>query len=98
MGQVRREDAALVRFSCGRAGVQPMGELMRSNDAVLMSYAADLLAQNGIPHHVADAHMSVLEGSLGILARRLLVAEADRARARQVLIRAGLGAELRPDG
>ena len=41
--------------------------------------------------------MSVLEGSLGILPRRVLVAEEDVAPARRLLRDAGLGHELRPD-
>ena len=41
--------------------------------------------------------MSVLEGSIGILPRRVLVAEEDLAAARRLLREAGLGHELRPD-
>jgi hypothetical protein len=40
--------------------------------------------------------MSVLEGSLGVLPRRVLVAEEDVSRARQLLTDAGLAHELRP--
>ena len=47
---------------------------------------------------VLDQNMSVLEGSLGILPRRVLVAEDDVAAARRLLNDAGLGHELRPDG
>jgi hypothetical protein len=42
--------------------------------------------------------MSVLEGSLGVLPRRILVAEDDVTAARRLLTEAGLGHELRPDG
>jgi hypothetical protein len=41
--------------------------------------------------------MSVLEGSLGILPRRVLVADEQVARARRLLHDAGMGKELRPD-
>jgi hypothetical protein len=41
--------------------------------------------------------MSVLEGSLGVLPRRILVAERHELTARQILEDAGLGKELRPD-
>ena len=41
--------------------------------------------------------MSVLEGSLGILPRRVLVADEQVKSARQLLVDAGLGSELRPD-
>jgi hypothetical protein len=45
-----------------------------------------------------DQNMSVLEGSLGILPRRVLVAENHELKARRLLKDAGLGHELRPDG
>ena len=47
---------------------------------------------------VLDQNMSVLEGSLGMLQARVLVADDDELRARQLLQDAGLGHELRPDG
>ena len=75
-----------------------MRELIRTNDAVLVSAIGALLDGAKIPHLVLDQNMSVLEGSLGILPRRVLVAEEDVAAARQLLEDAGLGKELRPDG
>ncbi len=50
----------------------------------------------GIQHLVFDQNMSVLEGSLGMLPRRALVAENDVNAARQLLTDAGLARELRP--
>jgi hypothetical protein len=47
---------------------------------------------------VLDQNMSVLEGSLGVLPRRILVAEGNELTARQIMEDAGLGKELRPDG
>ena len=41
--------------------------------------------------------MSVLEGSLGMLPRRILVEHDHAARARRLLTEAGRGPELRPD-
>jgi putative signal transducing protein len=75
-----------------------MQELLRTNDAVLVSAIGALLDGASIPHMVLDQNMSVLEGSLGILPRRVLVAEDDVAAARRLLIDAGLGHELCPDG
>jgi hypothetical protein len=72
-------------------------ELVRTNDAVLVSAIQALLDAAKIPHVLVDQNMSVLEGSIGILPRRLLVAEDYAARARQLLHEAGLGHELRPD-
>jgi hypothetical protein len=73
-------------------------ELMRTNDAVLVSAVEALLAGAAIPYQVLDQNMSVLEGSIGILPRRVLVAEEDAAAARRLLHEAGLGHELRSDG
>lgn len=74
-----------------------MRELVRTNDAVLVSAIEALLGGAGIPHFVLDQNMSVLEGSLGILPRRVLVAEEHLRAARRLLQDAGLGHELRPD-
>lgn len=72
-----------------------MIEIMRTNNPVSLSYAESLLKDRGIQCFVADQGMSILEGSLGILQRRLMV-ESDRAdEARMVLREAGLGAELK---
>jgi hypothetical protein len=73
-------------------------ELIRANDAVLVSAVQALLDAARIPHLVLDQNMSVHEGSLGILPRRILVNECCIDDARQLLEDAGLGHELRPDG
>ena len=75
-----------------------MRELIRTNDPVLVSAVGALLDGAKIRHMVFDQNMSVLEGSLGVLPRRILVAEDDVAAARRLLTEAGLGHELRPDG
>lgn len=74
-----------------------MEELIRSNDPVLIVTVEALLTGAGIGHFVADRHMSVLEGSIGIFARRVMVDADEAARARRLLVDAGLGAELRPE-
>ena len=70
---------------------------MRTNDAVLVSAVEALLDGAGIGHLVLDQNMSVLEGSIGILPRRVLVADDQAQAARKLLEDAGLGHELRPD-
>ncbi|OHV85545.1 DUF2007 domain-containing protein [Ensifer sp. LCM 4579] len=72
-----------------------MKELIRTNDAVLLSFAESLMKDAGIACFVADRDMSILEGSLGLLPRRFLVAEVDAERARRILVEAGLEKELR---
>ncbi len=74
-----------------------MKELIRTNNAVVLSFATSPLNDAGIHSLVADQSMSVLEGSLGLLPQRLLV-EGERAdEARRLLIDAGLEAELRTE-
>jgi tRNA1(Val) A37 N6-methylase TrmN6 len=71
-------------------------ELVRTNNAVLITAIEALLKGAEIPHMVLDQHMSVLEGSLGMLPRRIVVDEEHWAAARQLLEEAGLAHELRP--
>lgn len=73
-----------------------MRELLRSNDPVLLSYIVDLLQQEGLAITVFDGHMSVLEGSVGVLPRRVMVLDEDEAHARRLLAEAGLRDQLSP--
>ena len=73
-----------------------MRELVRTNNAVLISAIEALLKAADIPHAVLDQHMSVLEGSLGMLPRRIVVGDEHHEEARRLLQDAGLGHELRP--
>lgn len=67
-----------------------MVELFRSNDPVLLSWAEAVLKEAQVMAVVMDGHMSVLEGSIGALPRRLMVADDDEARARRLLREAGV--------
>jgi hypothetical protein len=62
-----------------------MKQLLRTTDPLLITRAADILAAEGIMSFPLDQHMSVLEGSLGILPRRLMVADRDLFMARAIL-------------
>ena len=70
-----------------------MKELLRTNDPVLISFAQSLLKDAGIEHHVFDTNMSIADGSLGVIPRRLMVDPAQIGRARNLLIEAGIGDE-----
>lgn len=72
-----------------------MVEVLRTNDPVLLSFARHVLAEAGIPVHVADQHTALIEGSIGIFPRRMLVAADDVAAARVALHAAGLARELK---
>jgi hypothetical protein len=71
-----------------------MTELLRTTDIVLLSYVNSLLDDAGIPSMVADVHMSVAEGSIGIFPRRVLVAVEDLRESAAILTEAGLAAHL----
>jgi hypothetical protein len=90
-------DSPRVAIASGRKGEHPLRELVRTNDIVLVSAIGALLDGANIHHLVLDQNMSVIEGSLGILPRRILVHEDDNRAARQLLAEAGLAHELRPD-
>jgi putative signal transducing protein len=62
-----------------------MRELFRSNDAVRLSWAEAVLAAAGIEVVIADRHTSIIEGSIGAIPRRVMVAEDDFARAQALL-------------
>lgn len=66
-----------------------MKELLRTNDIVKLSWLQALLSDAGIETLVLDLHTSIVEGSIGILPRRLMVGDDDYVRARQVMRDAG---------
>jgi hypothetical protein len=68
---------------------------MRTNDVVLVSAVGALLDGANIHHLVLDQNMSVIEGSLGVIPRRILVHDDDNLEARQLLTDAGLAHEMR---
>ena len=68
-----------------------MKELLLSNDPVLLSYVEALLRGEGIEPVVFDRHISLVEGSIGVFPRRLIVEGDVLHKARRLLIEAGLG-------
>jgi hypothetical protein len=59
--------------------------LLQTTDPTVIAFAQALLEGEDIDSFVLDVHMSVFEGSLGILPRRLMVLERDWAEARSVI-------------
>ena len=66
-----------------------MRAVLKTIDPVVLTYAADILSQEGIKSVVFDAHASVMDGSMGFLPRRLMVLDEDFARA-DTLLRAAV--------
>ncbi len=63
--------------------------LLVTNDLVRLSFLTCLLRDAGIDSLVLDTHASAIEGSIGAIPRRLMVASEDHARASRVLAEAG---------
>ena len=62
-----------------------MKELLRTTDPTVIAFATALLEGEGIDAFPMDVHMSVLEGSIGILPRRLMVRDDDHSHAVRVM-------------
>jgi hypothetical protein len=74
-----------------------MIELLRTNDLVVISFVESLMRDAGIACFVADQNMSIMEGSLGVLQRRVMVDADEVDAARQLLADAGIEAEIKRD-
>lgn len=59
--------------------------LLKTNDPTVIAFAQALLSGEGIDSFVIDVHMSIFEGSIGVLPRRLMVADRDHFQARRVI-------------
>jgi len=54
-----------------------MRALLKSNDPVVLSFAANVLEQAGIESVVFDSHASIMDGSMIMVPRRLMVLDED---------------------
>ncbi len=70
-----------------------MKQLLRTNDPASIAFAQALLQGEGIACFELDVNMSILEGSIGIFPRRLMVADADYDEARETLTDNGFSLE-----
>ena len=62
-----------------------MKELIRSTNPATLAFAKALLDGEGIEYFVFDVHMSIFEGSIGILPQRLMVLDRDLFMGRSVM-------------
>ena len=72
--------------SCsGGAYYVAMEELLRTNDITVIAYANAVLTESGIDMFELDVNTSIMEGSIGILPRRLMVRRCDLIKAQQLM-------------
>ena len=62
-----------------------MKAVLKTTDPVAISWLVAELAARGVDAVVLDSHASIVEGSLGILPRRVMVADEDYHEARRLL-------------
>ena len=75
--------------SAAGSRVTAMREILKTNNPVELNFAEAVLKNAGIKTVEFDTHMSIMDGSMVIIPRRLMVADADEARA-QLLLREAL--------
>src|SRR4029077_10527908 len=90
--EIRRVKNSVKRTGRSKTA-KTMRAILKSNDVVLLSFAQSLLADARIEFVVFDGNASVMDGSLGILPRRLMVADDDYEPPRRVL-RDSIGTSL----
>lgn len=75
---------------CGFGSESVMRYLFQTNNPVDISFATALLRGEDIEPFVFDVNSSIMEGSIGILPRRVMVADKDYENAREILVNNGL--------
>jgi len=74
-----------------------MRTIIATNNPVTLSFAEAVLRSEGIPSFVMDEHQSLIDGSIGIIPRRLCVIDEDYEEAITLLEQAELGHEIYRD-
>lgn len=68
-----------------------MKTILKTTNPATLNFAEAVLKSEGIPSFTMDQHMSAVEGSIGIIPRRIMVMTDDAEDARAVLTENGLG-------
>lgn len=68
--------------------------ILKTVNPATLNFAQAVLKEADIPFFVMDQNVSIIEGSIGIIPRRLMVVDEDAEDAREALRVAGLGEEI----
>lgn len=68
--------------------------VLKTVNPATLNFAQAVLKEADIPFFVMDQNVSIIEGSIGIIPRRLMVVDEDAGDARAALQAAGLGDEV----
>jgi len=68
--------------------------IMKTVNPATLSFAEAILKEATIDYFILDQNASIIEGSIGVIPRRLMVIDEDEGAARRAFKLAGLDAEL----
>lgn len=68
--------------------------ILKTVNPATLNFAQAVLKEADIPFFVMDQNVSIIEGSIGIIPRRLMVVDEDAEDAREALRVAGLGDDI----
>ena len=68
--------------------------ILKTVNPATLNFAQAVLKEANIPFFVMDQNVSIVEGSIGIMPRRLMVVDDDGPDARAALEAAGLGNDI----
>lgn len=68
--------------------------ILKTVNPATLSFAQAVLKEADIPFFLMDQNVSIIDGSIGIIPRRLMVVDEDIDDARQAFIDAGLSEEI----
>lgn len=73
-----------------------MIEILRTNNPVLISFVEAVLKEAGLFVAVLDVNASILDGSIGMLPRRIMIASEDASAVREILKETEAAGSLHP--
>ena len=68
--------------------------ILKTVNPATLNFAQAVLKEADIPFFIMDQNVSIIEGSIGVIPRRVMVVDEDAEDAKQALMDAGLGKEL----
>ena len=86
-----KQPAGLSRRGAISVYTSAMRVVLKTNNPVVLSYATHVLEEAGIAALVFDTHASIMDGSMAMVPRRLMVPDEDFNRAESLLRASGAG-------
>jgi len=68
--------------------------ILKTVNPATLNFAQAVLKEANIPFFLMDQNVSIIDGSIGIIPRRLMIVDEDYEDAKQAFIEAGLNEEI----